>query len=632
MASGQNRVVFIGIDQAITGLMLRFMNEGILPNISRLVDRGTMTRALSCPPCDTPTNWASLATGATTGVHGCTSFYPHEPGEPFEEGLHFRSRSMLSRFCQAEYIWDVADASGLRSFVINYPSGWPGTMKHGVMSSFTWTLPECPKRVLERAKTRKCKPSSRPSVSLVALPDSDVPPSILERSSKRPVLKANLGHKRSSPFVAGYITGHESYDTLFYLDGDRAVGVPAGEWSGFLSTTVMNDGKETKTLFKVRLQHVDEKEPAAAIDHSPVYAVDAWVNPPSEAEPLIRHALGDDVSYASDVEYMIDGEIEDFLEEARTECNGIVKALAFMKQRIGWDLAMFHVHFLDSVNHYSLAYITEGSPLSKSDPDGVAKAWANVRTAYKLIDGMVGELLDSVIDERTVVILVADHGAIPAWKTVNLAPAFERAGLSRYTEKEGERVIDWSRTRAFPCYEPLYAWVNLKGRDPNGIVENTEYETVRDDIIALLESLEDPETGKKIVRVAFKKEDAAFLGQSGRRVGDVVYFLNPPYQVFDGDTGQLDATSMPARSWNLPLVKDSEVCFGAHAYYLPTATMGECGVPVPLIVAGPGIKQGAKLDQPVHVIDVAPTIARILGIRPPRHAQGRVLHQLFDDS
>ena len=109
MTPTPKKVLFIGIDQSIPYLLNKFMAKDVLPNISKLVDGGVIGEGLSCPPCDTPTNWATLATGATTAVHGATSFYLHIPGEPFELGPKIRSRTSLSRYAGAEYIWDTAE-------------------------------------------------------------------------------------------------------------------------------------------------------------------------------------------------------------------------------------------------------------------------------------------------------------------------------------------------------------------------------------------------------------------------------------------------------------------------------------------------------------------------------------------
>lgn len=103
MGTVPKKLLVIGIDQAIPYLIQKFYREGLIPNIEGLIQKGVIAEAYPCPPCDTPTNWATIATGATTAVHEVTSFYVHIPGEPLDYGLSKRSRSQLSRYCQAEY-------------------------------------------------------------------------------------------------------------------------------------------------------------------------------------------------------------------------------------------------------------------------------------------------------------------------------------------------------------------------------------------------------------------------------------------------------------------------------------------------------------------------------------------------
>ena len=142
MKNGSHKLLVIGIDQAIPYLLNKFLDKNSLPNISTLCDNGIMAEAYPCPPCDTPTNWTTIATGANTAVHGVTSFYLHIIGDSFEEGLNLRSRAQLSRYCQADYLWNVADNKSLIPFIFNYPSGWPIEFKKGAMSLFTWEIPE----------------------------------------------------------------------------------------------------------------------------------------------------------------------------------------------------------------------------------------------------------------------------------------------------------------------------------------------------------------------------------------------------------------------------------------------------------------------------------------------------------
>ena len=236
------------------------------------------------------------------------------------------------------------------------------------------------------------------------------------------------------------------------------------------------------------------------------------------------------------------------------------------------------------------------------------------------------------MDKETIVVLVSDHGAVPVWKIANIPLALRDAGLLTYKWDDTSRkfVIDWQKTLAFPYLEPPYIWVNLKGRDPHGIVESANYDSIRNEIIRALNGMRDPETGDQIVKLAIKREEAAHLGQNGERIGDIIFFLNPPYQIFDGNLNQLNTAELTRRSLKKAVASDAQKCFGAHAYYLPTTKFGEYTISSPLLISGPGVKKGVELKKTVDLIDVAPTLAQLLQIPNPKNAQGRVLQEVIE--
>lgn len=49
---------------------------------------------------------------------------------------------------------------------------------------------------------------------------------------------------------------------------------------------------------------------------------------------------------------------------------------------------------------------------------------------------------------------------------------------------------------------------------------------------------------------------------------------------------------------------------------------------VPILFMGPGIKAG-RYDQPIRTVDVAPTLAALLGVQPTEPVDGRVLREIF---
>jgi predicted AlkP superfamily phosphohydrolase/phosphomutase len=117
-------VLVIGIDGMMGYFIEKFIDEGFLPVFEELISNGFLAEAVPSPPCDTPTNWTIIATGAGTGRHGITSFYLHIPGEPLALGMHIRSRGQLAKYCRVQFLWSTVAESGMPVLVINYPSGW----------------------------------------------------------------------------------------------------------------------------------------------------------------------------------------------------------------------------------------------------------------------------------------------------------------------------------------------------------------------------------------------------------------------------------------------------------------------------------------------------------------------------
>ena len=76
--TNNNKILLIGVDQAIIGLINKYVKMGELPNIKKMIEGGVYTYALSCPPCDTPTNWSTIATGLS-GQDGIETWTDTDP-------------------------------------------------------------------------------------------------------------------------------------------------------------------------------------------------------------------------------------------------------------------------------------------------------------------------------------------------------------------------------------------------------------------------------------------------------------------------------------------------------------------------------------------------------------------------
>ncbi len=86
--------------------------------------------------------------------------------------------------------------------------------------------------------------------------------------------------------------------------------------------------------------------------------------------------------------------------------------------------------------------------------------------------------------------------------------------------------IDWRKTLAYSASNTEQGiYLNLRGREPEGIVLETDYDRVREEVIRLFEDLRDPETGNKVAVRIFRREEL-YSGPCVSDAPDIIMFLN----------------------------------------------------------------------------------------------------------
>ena len=135
-----------------------------------------------------------------------------------------------------------------------------------------------------------------------------------------------------------------------------------------------------------------------------------------------------------------------------------------------------------------------------------------MRNYYRTLDAELGETL-ACIDENTTVMVVSDHGAkrmdggicVNEWlrKHGYLTLKTEPQGITRWTAD----LVDWEKTKAWGeggYYARIF--INVEGREPNGIVSAQDYDSIRDELKVQLEAIVDEE-GHNIGTRIFKPEE-----------------------------------------------------------------------------------------------------------------------------
>jgi predicted AlkP superfamily phosphohydrolase/phosphomutase len=164
--------------------------------------------------------------------------------------------------------------------------------------------------------------------------------------------------------------------------------------------------------------------------------------------------------------------------------------------------------------------------------------------------------------------------------------------------------IDWSRTAAFCLPTDLEGCIriNLKGREPEGVVEpGAHYDDVCAAVAEAVGALVDPGTGRPAVRDVCRL-DRHFPGERRHHLPDLVVTWaasGPLAHVHSERTGTISGTPVDPRP-------------GTHH---PRAFVA---------ARGPRLARGALAGRG-HIADVAPTVLARLGIDPPAGMDGRPL-------
>jgi len=268
-----------------------------------------------------------------------------------------------------------------------------------------------------------------------------------------------------------------------------------------------------------------------------------------------------------------------------------------------WDLFMMVEMGTDRVHHAFWQYMDPNH--HRYEPGNPFESV--ILDYYIHVDQKIGELL-SILPEDAYVLVVSDHGAqcmdggiaINEWLIQNgyLVLQEPPQGPARLETLK----VDWSRTKAWGAggyYGRLF--LNVRGREPQGIIAPEEYESTRNRLVTELEALGDPD-GKPIGTRVLKPEDLYKTVRGASPPDLFVYFGNLRWRsvgtvgtgaihTFENDTGPDDAN---------------------HA---------QDGL---LIAAGPGIAPEGPLKG-LQLMDVTPTILRLFNLEVPADLQGRAI-------
>lgn len=670
----KKKILVLGVDGMDPSLTKKYLDEGVLPNIEQYIKRGACREdlvMLGAMPTVTPPMWTTLATGAYPGTHGITDFWNQDL-----EHLDTMVYNFDSRKCKAEQLWNVfAEDAQTPTLVWHWPgSSWPPTSQsenlHVVdginppMVQYANAVVDWEKVIVASAECEKLSYQPKAKTESIGagciLNDveviSDVPENEVDIAAASTV---------NTP-VANIMLSHEEGEGSLEAMKPDLVQSPIKEAEGWAFDTTgakefeifTSNGfvkryclimKNEDGIYDHILMYKNKKstEPLAVLkkDQTTFNVVDDVKLDTGETVRANRHycvlELAEDGSYVhicTGVALNIDdnqvwhprelyqeiidvagyvppvpnggGHNPKMVEKFMLPCwdkytEWQSNALHYLMNNNRYDVIFSHVHNVDCCGHF---FWHLGKARANRDNDE-NQYQEFMRDVYKQTDAYLGSFLE-YLDQGWSIFIVSDHGLITVLpeKFPLIGDAYgvnvrvmEELGYTYLKRDENGRElreIDWSKTRAVAT-RAGHIWINLKGRQETGIVEPEDKYMLEEEIISALYNYRDKLTNRRVIALALRNREATIIGMHGEECGDIVYLLAEGFNRVHGD-------SMPtARGY-----KDTSVS------------------PI-FIAAGNGIKEGYFTDRIIREVDVAPTIAKLAGVRAPKQCEGAPVYQIL---
>jgi len=328
------------------------------------------------------------------------------------------------------------------------------------------------------------------------------------------------------------------------------------------------------------------------------------------------------------------GDRDKFSKEVFNVTSSNRKLMNYLLDKRRWDLFFFTFMASDRLQHFLW--------------DGVVGMYPECVKCYKLLDDILGDVLDRM-DDDTVLFMASDHGFKKIEKAFFINSFFKKLGL--LTVRKGQKMgllvkmlivaytvlaktglfslkkylpsklvnsvrnfllttgfgnkIDWEKTSVFSMLQYGIININLKGRESEGIVEQDEYLRLCREVKEQLLRVVDPQNGKKIIKEVFLG-DQLYCGKGNVVAPDLVAVANDGYFIIEKEFGD----EIVGENKQIVTYTGDHEAEGFWAAY-------------------GNVINNKRVDAEIY--DIMPTVLYLMGIAIPEDVDGRVLTGAIDD-
>jgi predicted AlkP superfamily phosphohydrolase/phosphomutase len=654
------KLVILGFDGMDPDLVQRYVTEKKLPNIGRLIEAGGIYDLETSHSPESPTAWASFATGVNAGKHNIydflvrdtTTYLPdlgmvrREPAKFFLDWIPIQKPKVLS-IRGGESFWVTAGRAGVRSSVLTVPVTFPpeevpngellaglplpdirGTM--GTFYYFATDLSRYEEGNTEMGGILKRLVFDGPvaRTELVGPPNPIVRQQLQALRAKAQALtdddRARIAELEAQedvriPFEVHWNRGDAPSATI-EIAGE-SIHLKPGEWSrwidldfrvnlfvrlhGMAQMHLINAGQE----LQLYVSPVNWKPDAPPLPIS---------SPPSFAGDLFeRVGRYRTLGWAEATWPLNEGRMDEatFMEDLYRAFDDRAQVILNRIDAGNWDLLVGVIESTDRVQHMMWRLMDPKHPMY--DATLASRFGDSIERVYRRCDTFVAEVLER-LEPGVPVLIVSDHGFHSWRKAVNLNTWLVQEGyMTLAGQAPGEKKlddlfgggefwenVDWSRTRAYAMgLGQIY--FNLRGRESKGIVgSGAEYTQLADELSARLLTMKDPEDGTPIVRAVYKRDDV-YSGSFLHNASDLQVGMEDGYRV----SWQTTLGGSPAGI----VYANEKKWSGDHGGYDYKTTAG-------VLISSRRITRSAA-----RIIDISPTVLRYFGVTVPKDIDGRPL-------
>jgi predicted AlkP superfamily phosphohydrolase/phosphomutase len=577
--SGDRPGVFVmGVDGMDPVILERLIEEGKMPNFAELRAEGSFQPLGTSAPPQSPVAWSNFVTGMDPGGHGIFDFIHRDPASykpissatpPIDDpgsAIHFfgyvipTSTPEVKNNRGGTPWWDVLTDHGVKVEVYRVPGNFPtppsearvlgGMGTVDVRGGFgTYTL--YTDRPVE-------DDDPKGDIELVKVQDLDLDG---QPDTVRGVLRGPPDQFHLEPGQIPSKNDHLTLGVTIHLGADRRAAVVEvggqrallreGEWSDWLDLSFEALPMGLSSVAGTVRFYAKELSPGFQVYASPVNISPAGPAMPLTSPDDFASELFESLGFfytqgmPEETDALKDGvfDDDDYLKQVGLvqEDNRRMVSLALDRFRPG-DATFVYLSDIDLQSHMLWRHEDPkhpgGPPHPAHDPVIAHQHAHDIEGFYRDVDRELGEIRRRLPPE-TLLVVMSDHGFQPYTRKFHLNAWLRDQGYLHLVDDErtGQIVtgdVDWSRTRAYGLgFNGLY--LNLAGREGQGIVPPAEAGALASEISAKLEALRDPKTGKRIV-LRVDRADDIYSPQRRAEGPDLVVGYDSGYGASDEST------------------------------------------------------------------------------------------------